>query len=134
MVYTMPAVRGGVKTVRWWDGRVPLLRREVGPPTPQHVLLNLTRGGLWQFRHEREAMGRLEMGQVPARELPELLRRGGRSRLEDDEGVGRLAPVGVGQAHNARFLHRRMPQQHRFDLDRRDIFAATDDHVLETVA
>ena len=46
----------------------------------------------------------------------------------------RFAPLLVRHADDRHFLHRRMPQQHAFDLDRRDVLAAADDDVLEPVA
>ena len=54
--------------------------------------------------------------------------------LQHDERVRRLAPLLVRQADDRRFLHRGMAQQHALDLDRRDVLAAADDHVLEAVA
>ena len=45
-----------------------------------------------------------------------------------------FAPVLVRHADDGSLLHRRMPHQAALDLDRRDILAARDDDVLETVA
>ena len=53
---------------------------------------------------------------------------------QHDERVRRLAPLLVRHADDGRFLHRGMAQQHAFDLDRRDVLAAADDHVLDAVA
>ncbi len=35
---------------------------------------------------------------------------------------------------DADFLHGRVAQQHALDLDRRDVLAAADDHVLDPIA
>jgi hypothetical protein len=51
-----------------------------------------------------------------------------------DECLGHLAPALVRHADHRRFNHRRMGQQRLLDLDRRDVFAAGDDDVLQPVA
>src|SRR5919112_5849702 len=75
VVYTMRRRLPGPESVRWWDGPIPLLRREIRATLPQHILLNLAGGRLRKLRQEGEAVRGLEMGQVAPRELAELLGR-----------------------------------------------------------
>ena len=53
---------------------------------------------------------------------------------EHDEGLRGLPPPLVRQAHDRGLLDRRVTQQRALDLDRRDVLAAADDHVLDPVA
>src|SRR5258705_5081147 len=103
------------------EGRLrgyPSLRGDGGLAAAQDVLLDLAGRGLRQLLDEGDAVGRLEMGEPFPDELDELAiaRRG--ARLEDDEGVRRLAPLLVLHADDADFLHGRVPHQRAFDFDR----------------
>ena len=53
--------------------------------------------------------------------------------LEHHERVRRLAPLLVRHADDRDFLDRVVTQQHRLDLDRRNVLAAADDHVLQAI-
>ena len=59
---------------------------------------------------------------------------GARALLENNEGVRRFAPALMRQADDRHFLHGGMTQQHAFDLDRGDVFAAADDDVFQAIA
>ena len=52
-------------------------------------------------------------------------------RASLDEGGYDLAPALVGQADHRDLRHRLVQRQAAFDLDRRDVLAAGDDHVVD---
>ena len=79
-------------------------------------------------------MRRLEVREVLAYKLNQLAVGGRRARLQHDECVRRLAPRLMLDADDADFLHGGMTHQRPFDLDRRDVLTAADDHVLEPIA
>src|SRR5207244_1257839 len=79
-------------------------------------------------------MRRLEVREPISCELAELLAVRRSAGLEDHERMRCFAPLFVWHADHRRFLDRRMPQQHALDLDRLDVFATADDHVLDAVA
>src|SRR5579875_481046 len=54
--------------------------------------------------------------------------------LDDDKGVGSLAPLLIGHTHHRDLLNGRVTQENALNLDRGDVLSATDDHVLEAVA
>ena len=56
---------------------------------------------------------------------------GSTARAALDEGGDDLAPALVRQSDHRDFGHRRMQRQAGFDLDRRNILAAGDDHVVD---
>jgi hypothetical protein len=59
-------------------------------------------------------------------------RLGRHRRAGLDEGHDLLAPAGVGQAGHGHLVDGRVQRQHRLDVDRRDVLAAADDHVVDT--
>jgi hypothetical protein len=63
----------------------------------------------------------------------QLLRGDLASVLDNDYDVHGLAPARVGHPEHRRLAHRLVFGQRRLDLDRIDVFAAADDHVLEPV-
>jgi hypothetical protein len=46
----------------------------------------------------------------------------------------RLTPALVWQPNDRNFLHRRMPQQNSFNFDSRNVFAAADNYILNSIA
>ena len=65
--------------------------------------------------------------------LLELLGGGRRTRLEHDDRVDLLTPCRVGDADHGDLLDRRVGRDRVLDLDRVDVLAAGDDHVLDPV-
>src|SRR6059036_3861536 len=110
----------------------PLL---LAPPLllAQHELLDLPGGGLRQVA-ELDGGGTLEVSDVPAAELDDLLLGRRHPRLQRDERFGPLAPPLVGDRDHRALEHGRVLGNGLLDLDRRDVLAARDDDVLLPVA
>src|SRR6478672_12695376 len=79
-------------------------------------------------------MWRFEVGQVVTSELTKLSLVNGRAMLHDDERVWRFAPTFVGQTNDRDLLDGWMTQQHALDFHRRNVFAAADDYIFQTIA
>jgi tricorn protease len=114
-------------------GRSALLAGQVGRAAAEHVLLDLSGGGFRQLRDERHPVRGLKVGQPVPREGDQLVRRGGRAVAQHHERMRRLAPLLMRQPDDRHLLDSRMAQQHALDLDRGDVLAAADDHVLDPV-
>ena len=70
------------------------------------------------------------MGEQGAAVFDQLALGRGRAMREHHEGLDRLAPFLVGHADHRDLGHRRVRAKRVLDLDRRDILAAGDDHIL----
>src|SRR5205085_9488300 len=105
-----------------------------GGALPEHVLLDLPGGRLRELVDEGDTMRRLEMREPVARERDQLLLASAGSRLQHHVGERRLPPLLMREPDDRGLLHRGMAQKHALDLDRRDVLAAADDHVLDAVA
>src|SRR6478672_12405141 len=79
-------------------------------------------------------MWRFEVGQVLTSELAKFSLISGRTILQHDERVWCFAPAFVGQTNDRDRLDGWMPQQHALDFHRRNVFAAADDHIFQTIA
>src|SRR2546428_1795743 len=99
----------------------------------QHELLDLAGRGLGQVAELNPGRA-LEVGDVLAAELDDLGLGGALARLEGHEGLGALAPLGVGHRHHRALHHRRVLGHRLLDLDGRDVLAARDDDVLLAIA
>src|SRR5262245_52424822 len=119
-----PAPRGGDR---------PLLAGQVGRAAAQHVLLDLAGRGLGQLGHEAHPVRGLEVRQAAAGERDDLLLARLLPVAEHHERVRRLAPLLVRQPDDRHLHHRRVAQQDALDLQRGDVLAAADDHVLDPV-
>src|SRR5712691_10656831 len=110
----------------------PLL---LAPPLllAQHELLDLPGGGLRQVA-ELDGGRTLEVSDVPAAELDDLLLGRRHPRLQRDERFGPLAPPLVGDRDHRALEHGGVLGDGLLDLDRRDILTARDDDVLIPVA
>src|SRR5436190_2294385 len=97
-------------------------------------LLQLSCGGARQLRPELDRRRALEVREMLSAEVHELLLRRCRVRLRDDEGLDGLAPLLIGDTDDADLGDGGMLIDAIFDLDRRDVLAAGDDHVLLAVA
>src|SRR5262249_8709522 len=107
----------------------------LGPPREELAAQQLARRALRQRRHELVAARALEVREV-RRLAPEGVEvvgaeRRGRPRARHDERGDDLPPARVGQAHHAGLAHPRMAQEDLLDLDRVDVLAAGDDHVVD---
>src|ERR1051326_363143 len=100
----------------------------------QLELLQLARRGADERVTQLDRRRAFVMRHLVAAVRHQVLLRRGRARAEDDEGLDRLAPFLVGQADDRGFRDRGMLEQSVLDLDRRDVLAAGDDHVLLAVA
>src|SRR4029077_10931421 len=109
-------------------------RRAIAPlAIAQDVLLHLARRGLRQ-RAELDGVGRLEAGDALPAVLDQVLRRRLRAVAQRHEGLRPLAPALVRDGDHGAFEHCRVRGERLLDLDRRDVLAARDDHVLGPVA
>ena len=93
---------------------------------------DFARGGLRNLADEDDAPRALEVGQVGAVEAVAVERLGGEAGgAGHDEGHHALAPPVVGLADHRDVPHLGMPRQDLLDLDRMDVLAAADDHVVD---
>src|ERR1051325_964004 len=88
----------------------------------QDELLDLAGRGLGQVA-ELDGGRALEVRDVLAAELDDLRLGRARARLEGDEGLGTLAPLGVGHGHHRALHDGRVPGHRLLHLDRRDVLA-----------
>src|SRR5919202_3049679 len=98
----------------------------------QDELLDLTGRGLGELA-ELDGSGGLEAGDALLAELYDLLFGGFFPLLQDDESLRTLPPFLVRDGHHGGLYHGRMPANDLLDLDRGDVLAAGDDHVLAAV-
>src|SRR4051812_8160380 len=107
------------------------------PPRPlllaQDELLDLA-GRRPRELAELDRRRALELRQVLAAELEQLVLPGVLARLELDERLRALAPLLVRHRHDGDLGDRRVPGDRLLDLDARDVLAARDDDVLGAVA
>src|SRR5439155_18096913 len=129
---TMAAIRA--TSDRSSAARALLLRRDAGPSAAQHELLDLASRGLGQLGHEVEPLRTLEVREALAHEVAQLALGNARTRADDHERVRALAPLLARHPDHRDLLDGGVAQQHALDLDRRDVLAAADDHVLDPVA
>src|ERR1700694_4960499 len=111
----------------------PMSRLLCGDPrsaATQYILLDLAGGSLGQFSNKRERLRHFEVCHAVANEGAQLLRCCALPCLEDDKCVRCLAPLHIGQTHDRDLLYRWVTQEHTLNLDRGDILASTDDHIL----
>src|SRR4029077_7185500 len=92
-------------------------------------LLDLAGGGLGQLVDEGEGAGDLEVGELLAAEVAELVGGAGRATAQHHVGVRGLAPALAGDADDAGLEDRGMAEQHPLHLHGRDVLAAGDDDV-----
>src|SRR5512132_4099093 len=102
-------------------------------PSAQDIFLNFTRCCLWQFRNKGESMRRLEVREIRARKLAQLIFGNLGAGLQDYECVRRLAPTLVWHTYDRNLLHGWMSQQNSFDLHGRNVFAAADNYILNPI-
>src|SRR5437763_15206754 len=93
---------------------------------PQHELLDLAGRRLGQVA-ELDGSRALEVGDVLPAELDDLLLGGLPAGLERHEGLGPLAPPGVGYGHHRTLQHRGVLGHGLPHLDRGDVLAPRDD-------
>src|SRR4051794_25114294 len=79
-------------------------------------------------------MRRFEVGQMNASKFDKLDVCYLLAVSEHDESVWRFAPTLVWQANNRYFLDRRVAQEHTFNFDGGNIFAAADNHILQAIS
>src|SRR6266566_8896061 len=122
---------GGAKTMSGWFRA--LLAGQVGRAATEDVLLDLAGRGLGQLGHEGHAVRRLEVREPVAGEADDLVLARLLPLAQHHVRVGRLAPFLVREADDGRLHHRRVAQQDALDLQRGDVLATADDHVLDPV-
>src|SRR6516225_7337442 len=83
--------------------------------------------------HEADFLGHLVARDHGAAMLEDVLLRGVRALLQDDDGSDTLAPTGIGGTHDGRHGDRGMRCDRLLDFRRVDVLAAGDDHVLGAV-
>ena len=99
----------------------------------QHVLLHLPGRGPRQFVDERDALRRLEVRQVIARELAKFLSVAAAPARNTTNAWG-ASPHSSRPDPRPPLPARSGAEQHALDLDRRDVLSPADDDVLEAVA
>ena len=100
----------------------------------QHELLDLPGAGLGQLVDHHDPLRDLELGEALARELLDRLDVGLAPAGGGDERHGHLAPALVRRGDDGDLGDRVVRGDRLLDLDRGDVLAARDDHVLEAVA
>src|SRR4051794_15636514 len=110
-------------------------QRVAGPlGLTQLVLAHLAGGRLRELVDERDLPRSLERREEPAHVLDQLRLVDARARAADHERLGTLTPALVGRADHRHLEDAGMAGDRVLDLDRRDVLAAADDHVLRPVA
>src|SRR6266404_8026436 len=107
-----------------------LLLRNRTMPATQNIFLNLAGRRFRQLCDERHGVWRLEVSEMRARKYTQLIFGCLRAPSEHDERVRGFTPALMRKSHNRHLLYCRMSQQDAFDLYRRNVFAAANDHVL----
>src|SRR5215470_16988555 len=98
---------------------------------PEQAAQDLARCGLGNLAHEDDAPRALERGEIGRGQTERVERPEREPRaLRDDEGDDTLAQPLVGLAHHRHVANVGMARQHVLDLDRMDVLAAADDHVV----
>ena len=98
----------------------------------QHELLDLA-GRVLRNWAEHYELWHLVAGHLLAAELADLSLGCRCIWPQFDEGARHLAPFRVRLGHHRRRVHRRMAVQNVFDLDRGDVLAPGNDHVLRAI-
>src|SRR5258708_6544856 len=110
-----------------------LRRGRLGQPIPELPADHLAHARLGQAVQEVDLLGRLVLGQPLAAEGQDLVSGGLGVPAQDDEGDHLLAVPRVGPADNGGLGHRRVLEQHLFDIAGVYVQPAADDHVLLAV-
>jgi hypothetical protein len=79
-------------------------------------------------------MWRLEVREIRARKLSQFALIRVCAFVENNKGVRRFAPAFIREPDDCDLLHRGVSQKDAFNFDRRNVFTAADDVVLQTVA
>src|ERR1700731_3112824 len=103
---------------------VELLPADGAALLSQHVLLNLAGCGLGQFSDEDISARHLEVREVRARKLTQLLGVRLLTAPKNHECVGFFAPFFVGDPDDRHLENRRVLKQHSFDFYRRYVLSA----------
>src|SRR5688500_11388236 len=93
----------------------------------------LSGGGPGQLADELEALWHLETGERARAVATELVGACLGAVAEDDDGLDRLLPLGVGAADRGGVGDGGMAQEDLLDLGRQHVLTAGDDHVAEPV-
>ena len=97
----------------------------------QHAPEDLPRRALRQLGDEAVLARALEAGERVGGEAVRVELVRGHALVGDDVGDDALAPAVVGRADDRDLAHARRAREHVLDLDRMDVLAARDDHVVD---
>src|SRR5689334_10599673 len=110
---------------------VRLLRGVAGAQvTLEHLAARRAR----ELRHEVDRAGELVAREPLPRERDQRLRRRAGARAQDDQRLDGLPPMSVGYTDDGDVGDVGVLRQRLLDLDRIDVLAAADDHVLDPVS
>src|SRR5205823_6818200 len=124
--------RRGAAVLRPWrtPGLVDLAVAALPVGLAQLELLQLARGRTGEGVAQLDRRGALEVGEPAPAELDERGLVGLLAGAQDDERLHGLAPLLVGHAYHGDLGDGGVLVEAVLDLDRRDVLAAGDDHVL----